>query len=210
MAAFGGGGWVLFYKPPETFEIYNDLNNNLVTLFRQVRANSKELILKLTYSLNARVDFQEIKEILWQDVEMPDAERAYRFYQLLQYSYASKGDHFAALPYDIWRRFPAIIGASKRLQSVVIENWDFERLIKYYAQKGKVFVYADPPYYGTESYYQGVNFTRQDHQRLADCLLALEGYFLLSYNDCSKTWAVRPCFQAQSAGEKAIPANPCR
>lgn len=29
---FGGGGWVLFHKPPgKDFEVYNDFNGNLVT-----------------------------------------------------------------------------------------------------------------------------------------------------------------------------------
>ena len=35
---FGGGGWVLFHKPPGTdFEVYNDLNGNLAALYRAVR-----------------------------------------------------------------------------------------------------------------------------------------------------------------------------
>lgn len=34
---FGGGGWILFYKPPGKFEVYNDFNPNLVNLYRCVR-----------------------------------------------------------------------------------------------------------------------------------------------------------------------------
>ena len=31
---FGGGGWVLFGKPPDKcMEVYNDFNSNLATLF---------------------------------------------------------------------------------------------------------------------------------------------------------------------------------
>ena len=40
---FGGGGWVLFYKPPGKFEVYNDFNPNLVNLYRCVREHPKEL-----------------------------------------------------------------------------------------------------------------------------------------------------------------------
>ena len=38
---FGGGGWVLFYKPPGKFEVYNDFNPNLVNLYRCVREHPK-------------------------------------------------------------------------------------------------------------------------------------------------------------------------
>ena len=35
---FGGGGWVLFHKPPgRDFEVYNDFNANLTNLYRCVR-----------------------------------------------------------------------------------------------------------------------------------------------------------------------------
>ena len=30
---FGGGGWVLFGKKPDKFEVYNDFNNNLSNMF---------------------------------------------------------------------------------------------------------------------------------------------------------------------------------
>ena len=31
---FGGGGWVLFGKKPDKFEVYNDFNNNLVIFLK--------------------------------------------------------------------------------------------------------------------------------------------------------------------------------
>ena len=35
---FGGGGWILFHKPPgNDFEVYNDFNGLLVNLYRCVR-----------------------------------------------------------------------------------------------------------------------------------------------------------------------------
>ena len=35
---FGGGGWVLFHKEPDKFEVYNDFNQNIVAL-RKSRKN---------------------------------------------------------------------------------------------------------------------------------------------------------------------------
>jgi DNA adenine methylase len=34
---FGGAGWVLFKKPQSKVEVWNDLNSDLVNLFRVVR-----------------------------------------------------------------------------------------------------------------------------------------------------------------------------
>ncbi|WP_373844550.1 DNA adenine methylase [Clostridium sp.] len=44
-------------------------------------------------------------------------------------------------------------------------------------------IYLDPPYYGIERYYQ-VQFSKEDHIRLFDCLKKVKGKFILSYNDC--------------------------
>ena len=43
---FGGGGWVLFYKPPGSdFEVFNDYNRNLVNLYRCVREHPGRAVL---------------------------------------------------------------------------------------------------------------------------------------------------------------------
>ena len=47
---FGGGGWILFHKPPgNDFEVYNDFNGLLVNLYRCVREKPDELIEALRY-----------------------------------------------------------------------------------------------------------------------------------------------------------------
>jgi DNA adenine methylase len=69
---------------------------------------------------------------------------------------------------------------------VVIENKDFEKLIRQY-DRPVSFFYLDPPYFDTEKYYKNVGeegFQKEDHIRLRDALLSIEGKFLLSYNDC--------------------------
>ena len=156
---FGGAGWVLFHKPPGMdFEVYNDFNSNLVNLYRCVRANPNKLKYKLRYVLNSREDF---------DI----------------FSYASGLDSFGSQPHSLWSDFPMIDLAARRLQKVVIENKDFEKLIRQY-DRPVSFFYCDPPYFNTESYYKDVGFTRQDHLRLRDSLVSIKGKFLVSYNDC--------------------------
>lgn len=180
---FGGGAWVLFHKLPGKFEVYNDFNPNLANLYRCVRDHPEELCEELRYTLNARVDFDHIREVLRTKTVIPDIRRAAYFYQIIRESYASGLDSFGAQPHNMWRNFPLITEASKRLQSVVIENKDFEKLIQQYDRPNTIF-YLDPPYYETEDYYEDVGFGKADHERLCNALMQIKGKFLLSYNDC--------------------------
>lgn len=181
---FGGGGWILFGKPPgNDHEVFNDFNSNISNLFYCVREHSEELIEKLRYVLNCREDFDRIKHIISEKAEIGDVQRASEFYQLIRYSYASSCDSFGGKPHSMWGNFPLIEQASRRLQRVVIENKDFEKLIS--AQDSEVsFFYCDPPYFSTESYYENVGFKTADHERLRDSLKNISGKFLVSYNDC--------------------------
>ena len=183
---FGGGGWVLFHKPPwGDFEVYNDFNGLLVNLYRIVRDRPEEFVEALRYVLNAREDFECIRMALARDSPVSEVQKAAWFYQIIRYSYASGLSSFAGQPHDMWGNFPLIQQAHRRLKDVVIEHQDFERLVRHYDRPTSLF-YLDPPYHATEGYYQNVGeagFTEADHFRLRDLLLGIEGKFLLSYND---------------------------
>ena len=184
---FGGGGWVLFHKPPgNDFEVYNDFNGLLTNLYRCVRERPDELIEALHFVLNSREDFDIVKDALARDSIESDVIKAAYFYQLIRYSYASGLTSFGSQPHDMWSNFPLIEQAHRRLSKVVIENKDFEKLIRQY-DRPVSFFYADPPYFETEKYYKNVGedgFQEKDHIRLRDTLMNIEGKFLLSYNDC--------------------------
>jgi site-specific DNA-adenine methylase len=62
----------------------------------------------------------------------------------------------------------------------VVENMDFEELIKKYDSENTYF-YLDPPYWKTENYYSNHDFDRNDHERLANVLNNIKGKFSLSY-----------------------------
>jgi len=183
---FGGGGWVLFHKPPgNDFEVYNDFNGLLANLYRCVRDKHEELIEALRFTLNSREDFAIIRGALARDSPIGDVQKAAYFYQLIRCSYASGLTSFASQPHDMRANFPLIEQAHRRLAKVVIENKDFEKLIRQY-DRPVSFFYLDPPYCETEKYYQNVGedgFTTADHIRLRDTLMKIEGKFLLSYND---------------------------
>lgn len=184
---FGGGGWVLFHKPPgNDFEVYNDFNSLLTNLYRCVREKPQELMEALRFVLNSREDFELVRNILARDSTAGDVQRAAWFYQLIRYSYASGLTSYGSQPHDIRSNFPLIEQAHRRLARVVIENKDCVHLIRQY-DRPVSFFYCDPPYFETEGYYKNIGedgFCRKDHVRLRDTLMRIEGKFLLSYNDC--------------------------
>jgi DNA adenine methylase len=177
---------VLFHKNPgNDFEVYNDYNSLLVNLYRCVREKPDELIGHLRYVLNSREDFDRIGKLLEDPNVGTEAQRAAWFYQRIRQSYGAALTSFGGRPQDMWASFPLIEQAHRRLAKVVVENQDFERLIRHYDRPVSLF-YCDPPYHNTEDFYRNVGekgFTEEDHIRLRDALLNIQGKFLLSYND---------------------------
>ena len=89
---------------------------------------------------------------------------------------------FGCQPFGISGVFPLIQDVAKRLENVVIENQDFETLIRHY-DRPDAFFYCDPPYFDSEYVYDAP-FSWEDHQRLNRALGQAQGKWLLSYNDC--------------------------
>ena len=214
---FGGGGWVLFGKPPDTpMEVYNDFNSDLANLFRCVKERPMALLKELNFfPLNGRDEFlvlkkylekdefnneylheelelaqnnllppqyEEIKLLLTENAAMNDIKRAAAFFKLIRYSYGSGCTSYGCQPFDIRKTFHLIWQGSRRLKGTVIENKDFEALIRQY-DRIHAFFYCDPPYFETEGHY-AVEFRKEDHVRLRDTLAGCQGKWLVSYNDC--------------------------
>lgn len=127
-------------------------------------------------------DAEMIIKILSEKTELYDVERAATFYKLIRYSYGSAGKSFGGQPVNLTNTLELLQAAAFRLREVVIENKDFESLIKQY-DRTESFFYLDPPYVETEGHYL-VEFPKEDHIRLYNTLKEIKGKFLLSYNDC--------------------------
>ena len=178
---FGGAGWVLLHKDRHApFEVYNDINSELVNLFRCVKAHPGEPLRELDWSIISR---QLFNDRLGAIENLTDIQRAYRFLYLLKYSFCGKMTTFGAnnRPMPSPEYFREL---HTRLEKVIIENKPFESVIKQYDRASALF-YLDPPYYGAEKYYNvnEVNFTADDHVKLRDILTGINGRFVLSYND---------------------------
>lgn len=138
--------------------------------------------LRLTEALFPPLEAKELKELRTRIAQDYDVRRAAMFLKLLRFSYSSSGKSYASQPFDLRKLFVLIRQLQDRMANTVVENQDFETLIKHYDRPDTLF-YCDPPYFSTEDMYE-VGFCRDDHVRLRDTLKAVKGKFLLSYNDC--------------------------
>lgn len=121
---FGGGGWVLFHKPPgNDFEVYNDFNSLLVNLYRCVRDKPQELMEALRYVLNSREDFDVVRATLARDSPASDVQKAAWFYELIRYSYAAGLTSFGSQPHDTLTPIVA------KLSDMRIVNGDLENMV---------------------------------------------------------------------------------
>ena len=127
-------------------------------------------------------DYAELRQLLTERAEDMDVRRAAAFYKLIRYSYGSGCNSFGCRPTDIRKTFQSIWEASRRLANTVVENKDFEALIRQYDRED-AFFYCDPPYFETEGHYEVV-FSKKDHARLRDVLQEAKGKWMVSYNDC--------------------------
>jgi DNA adenine methylase len=179
---FGGAGWVLFYRERHAeLEVYNDSNGDLVNLFRCVKYHCGELQRELSNMLNSRELFEDFKTQCYTR-GMTDIQRAARFFMIVKTSYGSDARSYGCVKKDVSVMAQYLTKIQERLSNVVIEHKDFESLIKVY-DKPDALLYLDPPYYGTEKYYEAL-FSENDHIRLQGNLLNVKGRFVLSYNDC--------------------------
>lgn len=153
---FGGSGIVLFGKDPSKVDVYNDINEWLVSLYRMIRDNPTDLINYLECVPYSRAEFVKYKMLYGktlrgEDVGLSVLEKAAMFFFLVKssfnscpgsaFSYASTSNK--ASP---WRTAVSLIQpAHKRLQKVVIECLDYHDLISRYDSPETLF-YLDPPY----------------------------------------------------------------
>ncbi len=180
---FGGAGWVLFYKDKYAkTEVYNDINRDLVNLFKCVKYHPEAIEKELELSLNSRQIFNEYKNQM-DCIGLTDIQRAVRYLYLIKSSYGAKINTYGSKPRDI-SNTEFLKDVRKRLSRVVIENKSFEKIISAYDNEGTLF-YLDPPYHNTENMYDTGDFIfdEEQHIKLRDMLKNIKGKFVLSYND---------------------------
>lgn len=199
--AFAGGLWVFFEKPKAKVEVVNDINGELINLWRILQRKSEEFKERGKYEMYARELYEEYCRDFneGRHQKMSDVERAFRFFCMLKEAFGAKfGGGFGYGPArnvaeSFFNEFKIIDVITERLKHVQIDNKDFEQLIKDY-DRIDTLTFADPPYVKADvdsQYFKsmGVNniigFSLHDHQRLYNTLSKIKGKFILTIDDCS-------------------------
>ncbi|MRR15384.1 MAG: DNA adenine methylase [Deltaproteobacteria bacterium] len=194
---FAGAAWLLFKKEESQVEIINDINTDLVTLYRVVKHHLEEFVRYLKWILVARDEFARFK------IEAPEAltdvQRAVRFYYLLRAGYGGKAykpsfniNTTRRSGFNLLRLEEELSAVHWRLSNVYIENKPYQKLIEQH-DKAHTFFYLDPPYHGFEGCYGPGIFGREDFETLSAQLAGIRGKFIMSINDVPE---IRGLFKA--------------
>lgn len=195
---FGGAASVLMRKPRAWHEVYNDLNDEVVNVFRVLREQNqaKELERRLRLTPFAKAEYNEAFE------DTPDpVDRARR--TMIRSFMGFGGDACSAgrptgfrsiitsldrgtTPPIEWVTFADAIPAfSARLSAVAIEKRDAFEIMELHDGPHALF-YVDPPYvHDTRNLKHGYKFelSEQDHERLVSRLAEMQAMVVLSGYD---------------------------
>ena len=203
---FFGSGAVLFTKKRSPIETVNDLDKDVVNLFRQIRENTERLADTIYWTPYARSEYERA----WaaQYTETDPFQRAVDFYirMMMGYGFRTTGEKVgwkndvqgreAAYAAGYWCKTPEMIfEAAERLRKVQIENLPAVDLIRRF-NFPNVLIYADPPYvlstrHGKQYRHE---MTDEQHEELLDTLsnhcgpVLLSGYDSDLYRDILHDW----------------------
>ncbi len=178
---FFGAGWVYFGKEPSQVEVINDIDGELINLYKMIKYHANEIERLMEYELSSREEFDYYKTI--DSKYLTEIQRAIRFYYLTSQSFASRGGTYG---YGTTKEpAPHIFNTylkklKERLRNTYIENLGFEEILRRY-DRDYTYYFCDPPYFETDGY--GVEFGEREHIKLRDTLSNIKGKFLLTIND---------------------------
>ncbi|WP_335955453.1 DNA adenine methylase [Acinetobacter guillouiae] len=207
---FGGAAGVLLQKPRAYAEVYNDLDGDIVNLFKVLRDADlrNELIEQLVLTPYAREEFMNA----W-SVATTEVEKARRTIIRAQMGFGSAGATKGITGFRIdtkrqygtaqslWVDYPEHLSfIGQRLSGVLIENRPAVQVLKDHDAISTLH-YVDPPYVH-DTRYSGAKSGRiyrhemddKDHLDLLNTLLELEGMVMLSgypsdlYDDTLNGW----------------------
>ena len=182
---FFGAGWVYFGKDKSKVEVINDIDKELINLFKIIKYHTPEIKRLLEYEFSGRDIFEEYKNATLE--HLTDIHRAIRFLYLINNSFAGKGKNFGygttKIPNQKIFLTEYLNEIKERLNNTYVENLYFEKIIDKYDREESLF-FCDPPYFETAGY--DYEFTEDDHILLRDKLSNIKGKFILTINDHEK------------------------
>lgn len=204
---FGGAAGVLLQKPRSYSEVYNDLDNEVVNLFRVLR--DPELNQRLQDAC-VLTPYSRDEFCIAQGQTFDPVEQARRMVVRASIGFGSAAGISSdsgfrsdskrkyATPAHLWERYPANLAAvCQRLQGVIIENKDALAVIRAHDAPTTLH-YIDPPYLPETRVaghrYYNHEMTVEGHEQLLAVVSRLSGMTMVSgydsdlYNDMLAGW----------------------
>lgn len=197
---FSGSAAVLFAKPRSKIETLNDVDDDVVNLFRVLRDpnTATMLVQRCTTTAYARREFLTARTILTAGraplggAAVDRVERAWAFLVAVNFSVSSSShstgwsvavsDPGGSIPPARWRAAVARLErTAARLEGVQVDCSDWREVLSRYDRPSTVF-YLDPPYHPelrSGGRYRH-EMTAGDHDELVETLLGLKGRAVLS------------------------------
>ena len=201
---YGGAASVLMRKPRSYAEVYNDLDAEVVNLFRVLRSdNASRLVEILRLTPFSSVEFFDAYERSDDPIEQARRTVIKAFMGFgsnavhHKSGFRSNSNRSGTTPARDWANYPDSLASTiERLSGVVVTNRDAKEIMR--AHDGEQTLhYVDPPYMlatrdaGTDYAHE---LTDHDHQDLLEFLKTLNGRVVLSgyasktYDAALKTW----------------------
>lgn len=181
---FCGGAALFFMKEPSKVEFLNDINSDVVNIYRVIQNHLEEFIKQFKWALTSREIFKWLKDT--PPETLTDIQRAARFYYLQKLSFGSKiegrtfGTSATSPPkLNLLRLEETLSEAWLRLHRVT-EHLDWKTCITRYDRPDTLF-YLDPPYWQTQGY--GVPFGLEQYDAMAELARQCQGKMIISVND---------------------------
>ena len=197
---FGGAGSVLMKKKPARVEIYNDMNKEMVNLFKVLRHPDQSAELRRLLSLTpySRDEFYDCYERTEEPIEQARrtvvlAMQAHNPAKSLNrksngYRTCSSGHH--VLPRDFNEHTRALELITARLKQTIIENRPARKVCEQH-DRPTTLHYLDPPYPGSTrstnaNYYTHELRGMEAHRELFEWTNDLKGMVILSGYQCQE------------------------
>jgi len=182
---FFGGGAIYFSKEESNVEVINDINCELVNLYRVVQNHLEPFVQCFKYAVASRKVFE------WEKMKNPetltDIQRAARFFYLQKSCYGGKvtsqtfGTATTAKPkLNLLRVEEDLSNIHLRLYQTFIECLSWDKVVEKYDRDHTLF-YFDPPYLDVAGY--GVEFGVEEYHRMTELMRTMSGKAILSIND---------------------------
>jgi len=198
---FGGAASVLCQLRPRPIEVYNDLDDRLVSLFRVLQDERQHARLRrrLRYTLYSLAEFRRALALM-QDPAADQVDRAWALYTAFNQGFGgmarTEGDWGRSLSSSRgmatqvsgwWSRFEKLDAWSDRFRRVMIESRDAVKVIRYWDSRDTA-MYIDPPYVpatraaNSRDVYRH-EMSAEQHVELVEVLLRARGAVVLSGYD---------------------------